>query len=86
MSELSQLPNIGKVLDKNLTSIGIQTIEDFKKTDTLEMFIKIRLLQDSGACLHMLYGIEGAKQGIPYSQLSKKTKDNLKQFFVSIKK
>ncbi len=81
MGELSSLPNVGKVLENNLNAIGITTIKEFLKQDSQEIFIKIRRYQDSGACLHMLYGIEGAKQGINDSLLSTDTKQALKDFY-----
>ncbi|OJG58928.1 hypothetical protein RV08_GL001459 [Enterococcus mundtii] len=39
---------------------------------------------DSGACLHMLYGIEGARKGKPVQALSKEEKEKLKQFYRSL--
>ena len=36
---------------------------------------------DPGVCLHMLYGLEGAVQGIPKKNLSPERKAELKAFF-----
>ena len=63
MGNLSSLPNVGKVLEANLNSIGIYTPEQLVKMGSKDAFAHIRLI-DSGACLHMLYGLEGAIQGI----------------------
>lgn len=38
MSELSQVLNIGIVLEKNLIAAGIQTLEYNKKADIKEVF------------------------------------------------
>jgi DNA transformation protein len=81
MSELSNLPNIGKVLENNLLEIGIKTTDELRKTGSKKAFLKIRADVDPGACLHMLYGIEGAIEGIRYTDLESSTKEDLKRFF-----
>ncbi|PWJ51436.1 TfoX/Sxy family protein [Faecalicatena contorta] len=81
MESLSSLPNIGKVLEKNLNKIGIYTKEQLVQMGSEEVFIRIRLLADSGACLHMLYGIQGAIENIRYTQLAEETKQELKEFY-----
>jgi DNA transformation protein len=45
-----------------------------------QAFIKIRE-KDAGACLHMLYGLEGAIEGKKDSLLSKEVKEDLKDFY-----
>ena len=65
MSELSKLPNVGKVLEEHLLAVGIETLEQLQETGVEEAFRRIRLQRDPGACLHMLYGIQGAILGIP---------------------
>lgn len=84
MSELSKLPNVGKVLEQNLIQIGIDTPEKLRKIGAKEAFIKIRLSVDSGACLHMLYGLQGAVMGIKDNLLSDDIKQDLKTFFNSL--
>ena len=81
MSELTALPNIGKVLEGNLIGIGIETPEQLRNAGAREVFLRIRAQVDSGACLHMLYGIQGAIEGIPYKALPASKKSELKQFF-----
>lgn len=81
MSKLSELPNVGRVLEENLLAVGIETPEQLRKAGAEEAFIRIRLQRDSGACLHMLYGIQGAIEGIPDKFLSADTKQRLKSFF-----
>jgi len=39
---------------------------------------------DPGAYLHMLYGLQGAIEGIKDSLLSKSTKEDLKAFYKSL--
>lgn len=83
MSILTSLPNIGKVSEALLLKIGIDTPEKLKNIGSKEAFTKIRLF-DTGACLHMLYGLEGAIEGIPDKELSENVKKDLKAFYKSL--
>ena len=83
MSKLSDLPNVGKVLEQNLIKAGISTPEQLKKVGTKETFLRIRM-NDPTACIHMLYGIQGAIEGIKDVYLSKTTKQELKEFHKSL--
>ncbi len=81
MSELSSLPNIGKVLENNLIEVGIKTPDELRKIGAKKTFLKIRENVDPGACLHMLYGIEGAVEGIRDTNLDDVIKQDLKKFY-----
>lgn len=83
MGELASLPNVGSVLEKNLNQIGIFTIEQLRKTGCKEAFIRIKII-DSGACLHMLYGLQGAIDGIKDSLLPESKKQELKMFYKNL--
>lgn len=83
MSELSSLPNVGKVLEKNLYEIGVTTKEELLKMGSKQAFVFIRKI-DPGACLHMLYGIQGAIEGVKDSKLSPEIKVSLKEFYKSL--
>jgi DNA transformation protein and related proteins len=48
-------------------------------------FEELILERDLGACLHMLYGIQGAILGIPDKLLPADIKRELKAFFHSLK-
>lgn len=85
MGALSSLPNVGKVLEKNLNEIGIYTQEQLVETGSKEAFLRIRLEVDDGACLHMLYGIQGAIENIRDTQLPESTKQDLREFYNSLK-
>jgi len=84
LSELSKLPNVGKVLEENLLAVGIETLEQLREIGVEETFRRIRLQRDPNACLHMLYGIQGAILGIPDKFLSIAIKQELKAFFHSL--
>jgi DNA transformation protein len=84
MSALSDLPNVGKVLEENLLKVGVETPEQLRSIGVEEAFTRIRLQVDPGACLHMLYGIQGAIDGVPDRLLSGDTKQKLKVFFKTL--
>lgn len=84
MSALTDLPNVGKVLESYLHKIGIDTPEQLRNAGVEETFIRIRLQVDPGACLHMLYGIQGAIDGIKDNYLPDEVKQELKQFYKTL--
>jgi len=83
MGELFKLTNVGKVLEKNLNEIGIYTEKQLKEIGSKEAFIRIRF-SDPGACLHMLYGLQGAIDGIKDTFLTESIKQDLKAFYKSL--
>ena len=79
MKQLSDMPNIGKVVANKLIEVGIETPEQLKSIGAEQAFIRLKTV-DEGACLSMLCGLEGAVQGIRWHQLPKKRKEELKAF------
>jgi DNA transformation protein and related proteins len=84
MSALCGLPNVGKVLENNLINVGITSPEHLREVGAREAFLRIRSSVDPGACLHMLYGLEGAVRGIQDTLLDADTRRSLKDFFASL--
>ena len=80
MGELSKLPNIGNVLEKQLNDVGINTIDDLINLGSKETWLKIKEIDDS-ACLNRLMALEGAIQNIRWHNLSDEDKDNLRNFY-----
>ena len=80
MGELSKLPNIGKVLEKQLNDVGINTIGVLVNLGSKEAWLKIKEIDDS-ACLNRLMALEGAIQNIRWHNLSEEDKDNLRNFY-----
>lgn len=80
MNSLVTLPNIGNTLAQKLNEIGITNFEQLKAIGSKQALIKISVLENSGACLNMLFALEGAIQGIRWHGLSKETKQELKEF------
>lgn len=79
--ELTDLPNIGPVLARNLQTIGIDTPEALRKVGAEEAWLRIRLNVDGGACLHQLQALAGAAAGVPKAELPLERKAELKAFF-----
>lgn len=80
MGELSKLENIGKVIEEQLNKVGIKTYEELKKAGSREAWLKIQQI-DSSACIHRLYALEGAIQGVKKTLLSDEIRKELKVFY-----
>lgn len=80
VKQLSEMPNIGKILAEKLQLVGIETPQDLLDIGSEQAFIRIKTV-DSGACMSMLQALEGAVQGIRWHHLEPGRKHELKQFF-----
>lgn len=78
---LSSMPNIGKVTERQLIEAGIEMPEQLKELGAKEALLRIRLKSDPGACVRVLYSLQGAIDGVKDSELSAETKKNLLAFF-----
>lgn len=85
MKKTSELPNIGKELEKLLSEIGINNEEELKIAGTEKTFIRLNAIAND-ACLSKLMAIEGALQGIRWHQINPARKEELKAFFYQVKK
>lgn len=63
MGELSRLPNIGRVIERQLNDAGIYTVDELMDLGSIEAWLKIRDVDES-ACLNRLLALEGAIQNI----------------------
>ncbi len=81
MNSLTELPNIGKTLAAKLEMIGIKNEQKLKEVGSENAIIKIATIEASGACINMLYALEGAIQGIRWHGLDKDRKKELKEFY-----
>jgi DNA transformation protein len=80
MSKLSDMPNIGSILEKLLIDVDIESPERLKELGSREAFTRIKVV-DNTACLNKLYALEGAVQGMRWHSLSQNCKEDLKEFF-----
>lgn len=84
MGELEKLPNIGKVVEGQLSQVGITTLEQLKELGSKQAWLKIKSIDES-ACIHRLYSLEGAIRGIRKNQLPEDVKAELKEFYRQMK-
>ena len=83
MKNLTDLPNIGKILAGKLNRAGITSEQQLKETGSENTIVKIATLENSDVCIDMLYALEGAIQGIRWHGLSEERKQELKDFYRS---
>ncbi|MCQ4794214.1 TfoX/Sxy family protein [Anaerofustis stercorihominis] len=84
MGKLSEMPNIGKVVEEQLIKAGVDTPEKLIETGSEEAWIKLKAI-DPFSCLMKLYGLEGAVRGIKKKDLPQDVKDKLKEFYSNYK-
>jgi DNA transformation protein len=80
MGELAALPNIAAKLEKQLTDVGITTVEQLIEIGSREAWLRI-LANDPSACIMRLSSLEGAIQGIRWHYLDEDTKASLRGFY-----
>ena len=85
MEDLTSLPNIGKTLAEKLIQIGVTNKEELIETGSENAIIKISTIENSGACINMLYALEGAIQGIRWHGLDPERREELKTFYQLLK-
>lgn len=85
MGELSQLPNIGPELERQLNEAGISTPGQLCGLGSREAWLRIQR-SDPSACLLRLQALEGAVQGVKKARLSPDCKAALKEFYHAHKK
>ncbi|WP_050635866.1 TfoX/Sxy family protein [Candidatus Stoquefichus sp. SB1] len=80
MKKLSEYPNIGPAVEAQLHQVGIDTMDQLQDIGSQEAWLKIQSI-DSSACIHRLYSLEAAIQGIKKKDLSLDDKQYLKDFY-----
>jgi len=76
---LSGKINIGKDTESKLVSAGIDSFEKLEELGSEQAFLRLQAL-DPGACLSLLYGLEGAITGTKWNELSADKKRELQEF------
>lgn len=80
MSGLSDLPNIGKVMEQQLRAVGVTTFDELKALGSRAAWLRIQSIDES-ACIHRLMGLEGAIRGVKKSELPPEVKAELREFY-----
>ncbi|MFA5033164.1 MAG: helix-hairpin-helix domain-containing protein [bacterium] len=73
LKSLTSLPNIGKTTMEKLHKIGINTTDEFLSRDPYEVFDELLKKVDPTLCRCALAGIVGAKLGVPWHKVTKKS-------------
>lgn len=77
---LTAMPNIGTHIAKLLVEAGIESPQQLRMLGSEQAFIWVRAV-DPDACINVLYGLEGAVQGIRWHDLDVVRKMQLREFF-----
>jgi len=85
IDQLTELPNIGKVLAQRLIEIGVDTPQKLNELGTERTFIQIKAL-DPEACFCKLCAIDGAIKSVRWHDLPDSDKEALKEFFHLVNK
>jgi len=80
MGELSNLPNIGVKVEKQLNDVGIYKYDELVEIGTEDVWLRIQQIDES-ACIHRLLALEGAICGVKKTELSDTRKEELKKFY-----
>ena len=83
---LRDLPNLSKVNEEKLIAAGIETPEALRALGAKEALLRVRRTCDPGACLMMLWGLEGAVRGVPKKELPEDVKAELKAWHGTLPK
>ncbi len=79
MPGLTCMKNIGKELERKLTTVGINSPEALAELGAKHAFFKLKEVYPQ-VCLVHLYALEGAIRDIDFNSLPENTKKDLKQF------
>lgn len=80
IEQLSNLPNIGKEVERQLNEVGITTYDELKTLGAEQVWLKIQSIDES-ACIHRLLALEGAITGVKKTLLPVDRKAELKEFY-----
>ena len=70
-NDVASLPNIGKVIAKNLEKIGIVSAEEFLSRDPYDIFDELLDVVDPTLCRCALASIVGAHRGVKWHTVTK---------------
>lgn len=84
-SGLSGIINIGRDTEAKLNRVGIDSIEKLKETGSEGAFIRLQTIYP-GACLSLLYGLDGAISNKKWNELPVEREKALLEFYKMVKK
>lgn len=80
MCALQTMMNSGERTCEQLRQVGIETPEELRRIGSRDAWLRIQAI-DASACIHRLYGLEGAIRGVKKTVLPAKVKEELKMFY-----
>ena len=84
MAKLTSMRNIGREMERKLTSVGISSAEELLAAGAKQAFAKLKAAYPQ-VCLVHLYTLEGAVTSTEFHSLSEEKKRELKAFSDSLK-
>jgi len=78
--QLTELPNIGPTLAKELSKEGVENERHLKKLGSVDAAVRISFA-GKGACYNVLYALEGAIRNVRWHQIPKADRDRIKKRF-----
>ena len=85
MQQISDLPNIGKELERRLQVAGVNSADELKTIGSCKAFQLLHAI-DINSCINTLFALEGAVQEIRWHDLDPSKKQELKDFYQLLKK
>lgn len=79
MSDLTSLRNLGREMERKLTSVGIGSAGELRELGAKEAFFQLKMRYPN-VCLVHLYVLEGAIRDMDYNRLPEDTRQDLKEF------
>ena len=84
MAKLTSMRNIGREMERKLTSVGISSAEELLAAGAKQAFARLKAAYPQ-VCLVHLYTLEGAVTSTEFHSLSEEKKRELKAFSDSLK-
>lgn len=85
MAGLTSMMNIGREMEKKLTSVGIESPGELMEAGAKNAFLRLKQKYPN-VCLVHLYALEGAIHSVPYNSLPEDRRKELKEFSDFLKK
>ena len=79
MTSIRDLPNLGPKSAAILASVDIHTRDDLESIGAVEAYKRAKLVHADRVSLNLLWAMQGALLGIPWNQIPKDMKVELKQ-------
>lgn len=83
MAELTSMKNIGKELSRKLTAVGIGSAEELTEAGSKKAYVLLKMAFPEVCVVH-LYALEGAIEGVDFSELPPEKCESLSELAASL--